>query len=116
MWWDYTKAVILIVLIIAAAYYVTKFVASKTAGPRGGGEIRIRSSVSLGKDRQLVIAEIGGKAYLLGVTPQHVELVGELNREELDSGRPEEPPTPPSRDFGREFWERFRGTYQGPGK
>jgi len=116
MWWDYLKATLLIILIIAAAYYVTKFVASKTTGPRGGGEIRIRSAVSLGKDRQLVIAEIGGKAYLLGVTPQHVELVGELDPQKLDSGRPEESPEPPRRDFSREFWERFRGTYQGPEK
>ena len=78
MWWDYLKATLLIILIIAAAYYVTKFVASKTTGPRGGGEIRIRSAVSLGKDRQLVIAEIGGKAYLLGVTPQHGNVIAKM--------------------------------------
>ena len=46
----------------------------------------------------------------------HVELVGELDPQKLDSGRPEESPEPPRRDFSREFWERFRGTYQGPEK
>lgn len=115
--WEYLKATFLIVLIIAAAYYVTKFVASRAVGPGGrSGDIRISSSVTLGKDRQLVIAEIGGKAYILGITPQHVELIDKLERSELDDAREKEPSAPPTMDFKKEFLERLCGTYRGPGK
>jgi len=115
MWWEYLKTVFLIVVIIAAAYYVTKFVAAKAAGPRGRtGDIRVRSSAPLGRDRQLVVAEVGGYAYILGVTAQHVELIDKVNKAELDDARPEEETPTPVSDFKREFLERLKGTYRDP--
>lgn len=116
--WEYLKATFLIILIIAASYYVTKYVATKAAGTRGKSrDIRIKSSVTLGRDRQLIIAEIGEKAYLLGVTPQHVELVDKLELSELENEKEkEEPPAPPTANFKREFLERLCGTYRDPRK
>jgi flagellar biosynthetic protein FliO len=115
MWWDYLKAVFLIVLIIAAAYYVTRFVATKAAGTRSrAADIRIRSSAALGRDRQIVIAEIGGNAYILGVTAQHVELIDKMDASELDAKLPEAGTKPPVPDFKREFLERLKGTYRDP--
>ena len=113
MWWEYLKTVFLIVVIIAAAYAVTKFVAARASGPRGRtADIRVRSSAPLGRDRQLVIAEVGGYAYLLGVTAQHVELIDRLDQSELDGDHPEE--EAPASDFKKEFWERLKGTYRDP--
>ena len=115
IWWEYLKTVFLIVVIIAAAYYVTKFVATKAAGPRGrASDIRIRSSAPLGRDRQIVIAEVGTHAYILGVTAQHVELIDKVDKAELDAGRPEEAPKPPTPSFKKEFLERLQGTYRNP--
>lgn len=116
MWWEYLKAVLVIILIIAAAYYVTKFVAKRAGGPRGrSAEIRVRSSAVLGRDRQLVLVEIGKYVYILGVTAQHVELIDKVSREELDADLPEEKSTQPAAlDFKQEFWRRFRGTYHDP--
>jgi len=115
MWWEYLKTVFLIVVIIAAAYYVTKFVATKAAGSRGrASDFRIRSSASLGRDRQIVMVEVGEHAYILGVTAQHVELIDKVDKAELDAGRPEEESKPPVSNFKKEFLERLQGTYRDP--
>lgn len=112
MLWDYMKATFMIVLVIAAAYYATKFVAFKSSSPRGNANIRVHSSVSLGRDRRLVIAEIGEKIYILGVTPQHIELVDRMTRDELGFDEPDGEEPPLRMDFRKEFLERLRGTYQ----
>jgi flagellar biogenesis protein FliO len=115
MGWEYCKAVILIVIIIAAAYYVTKFVAVRAGGPRSrAGEIRIRSTASMGRDRQVVITEIGDSAYILGVTSQHIDLIDKVPLDELNAALPEEPPAPVAQDFKKEFLERLKGTYRDP--
>lgn len=115
MWWEYLKTVFLIVVMIGAAYYVTKFVATKAAGTRGrASDIRIRSSASLGRDRQIVIAEVGENAYILGVTAQHVELIDKVDKAVLGTGQVEEVPKPPISNFKKEFLERLQGTYRDP--
>lgn len=112
MLWDYLKATFMIVLIIGAAYYVTKVVATKSTIPRDNMYIRVRSSVSLGRDRRLVIAEVGEKVYILGVTPQHIELVDQMKKDEFTLTEPEAQGVPAQTDFRREFLERLRGTFQ----
>lgn len=112
MLWDYVKATFMIVMIIAAAYYVTKFVATKSAIPRGNMDIRIRSSVSLGRDRRLVIAEVGEKVYILGVTPQHIELVDQMQKDAFTVTETEDQPSPAPVDFRQELLKRLRGTFQ----
>lgn len=115
MWWEYCKAVVLIVLIILAAYYTTKFIAARATGKYSHGtDIRIRSSMSLGRDKQIVIAEIGEKAYVLGVTAQQIELIDQLEKDRLEASLPKGPPAAPAPDFHKEFFERLKGTYQGP--
>jgi Flagellar biogenesis protein len=115
---DYLKAIFLIVLIIIAAYYVTKYIAARASGPRGrSADIHIRASAQLGRDRSLVVAEVGGMAYILGVTGQHVELIDKVDPEQLDASLPPQQPGDPRKsDFAKEFWERFKGTYHDPGK
>jgi flagellar biosynthetic protein FliO len=115
MWWEYIKAVMMIVLIIAAAYYVTKYVAVKAGGARSASAgVKIRGSASLGRERQIVLAEIGGTVYVLGVTAQHIELLDKMAGDQLED-LPEETLSgrPAVSGFQKEFLERLKGTYRG---
>ncbi len=115
MWWEYIKAVIMIVLIIAAAYYVTKYVAVKAGGARGASAgIRIRATASLGRERQIVLAEIGDTVYILGVTAQHIELLDKVEKDKLGDPPGDHPSGNPAvSGFQKEFLERLRGIHRG---
>lgn len=109
MWWDYLKAVVLIVLIIGAAYYVTKLVAKKGSGLTAKGtEIKLLGSRSFGRDKHLVITEIGEKVYVLGMTAQNITLIDTIAAEEF-STQQAEPEMPQTSGFAKEFLERLKG-------
>jgi flagellar protein FliO/FliZ len=113
MWWEYTKAVLLIALIIAAAYFATKYIAKNGVAKRGGADIKIISSRPLSRDKQLLVAEISDFIYILGVSTHGISLIDKIPKSEFHSSLPEEP-NPSGRtmsDFAKEFAERFKGTY-----
>ena len=117
MWWDYIKAVLLIVVIIAAAYYVTRLVVIKGTGNTKNANIRLLGSRALGRDRHIVLTEVGDKVYILGVTGQSIHLIDSLPGEAYHAREAEQSAaTPPAREsgFAKEFLERFKGTYKGP--
>ena len=111
MWWDYLKAVVLIVLIIGAAYYVTKLIAKKGSGLTAKGtDIKLLGSRSFGRDKHIVITEIGEKVYVLGMTAQNITLLDTLPADEftVEQGEQVQPQTS---GFAKEFFERLKGTY-----
>ncbi len=94
--WDYVQAIVIIGAVILASYYVTRLVAKTGGGVyRRGTGIRQVASLPLGKDKSVVIVEIGETAYILGMTQQHVELLDKLPKDELKLIR-EEQEAPPS--------------------
>lgn len=112
MWWDYLKAVVLIVLIIGAAYYVTKLVAKKGAGLSAKGtEIKLHGSRSFGRDKHIVITEIGEKVYILGLTAQNITLIDTIAADEFSAGQAEQQAAaaPQMSGFAKEFFERLKG-------
>lgn len=115
MWWEYIKAVMMIILILAAAYYVTRYVAGRASGARGtSAGVKIRGSASLGRDRQIVLAEVGGEVYILGVTAQHIELLDKIEKEKLGDPLPESSTMNPDLSaFRKEFLKRLKGTGRG---
>lgn len=115
MWWEYIKAVIMIVLILAAAYYVTKYVAGKAGGIRSASSgVKIRGSAPLGRERQIVLAEVGDFVYILGVTAQHIELLDKIEKDKLEELSPEYAAAKPILSgFQKEFLERLKGTRRG---
>lgn len=111
MWWDYLKAVVLIVLIIGAAYYVTKLVAKKGSGfSTKGADIKLLGSRSFGRDKHLVITEIGEKVYVLGMTAQNITVIDTLPAGEFPTEQAE-PASPQTSGFAKEFFERLKGNY-----
>lgn len=78
---------LIFILVLAAAYYVTRFVAKSHAarGSAYGGNIKILDKTVLGQDRSLLVVSVAGKAMLLGVTNQHVTHLSDLDENNLVS-------------------------------
>lgn len=93
----------MVALILVAAHYTTKWIALHgTSGltvARGDERFRVLRVVSLGKDGQAALLQAGDRCLLLGVTPNSVTLLRELDEAEAAqwiSGETAEAAAPPS--------------------
>ena len=73
---------LLMILIFVGAYYATRLM-GKHYSMQGSSsrEMRVIDRLSLGRDRFLLIVEAGDKVLLLGVSPQQIDTLAELDRE-----------------------------------
>ncbi|MDR0469959.1 MAG: flagellar biosynthetic protein FliO [Peptococcaceae bacterium] len=73
---------ILMILIFVGAYYATKLMGKHySMQVSSSREMRVIDRLPLGRDRFLLIVEAGDKVLLLGVSPQHIDTLAELDRE-----------------------------------
>jgi flagellar biogenesis protein FliO len=99
--------VICVVVILALAYWVTKYVAlhgrtgvCDKAG--NGGELVLLFRLVLGKDQQLAVVKAGERCYLLAVTATQITLLTEFTPEEAASWQNRDvPPAEGTLDFGK---------------
>lgn len=101
--WSLIGMLAAVVAILFAAHFVTKWIALQgtphIASPRGDGRLRVLDRISLGRDCQAVVLQMGDRCLLLGVAPTGVSLLRELDEEETArwTGREEqENVAPPS--------------------
>jgi flagellar biosynthetic protein FliO len=78
-----------VLIVIAAAYFGTGWLAKKYAGVQTGRYLRVNERLSLGQDKSLVLVRAGGKALMLGVSSKGFEVLKELDGEEIPEARPE---------------------------
>lgn len=74
-----------VALVLALAYGCTRLLARRGAllpGGGRGGRLRVLERLSLGREQSVVVAQIGVKRVLLGVTPAQITLLRELSGEE----------------------------------
>lgn len=76
--------IILLVLVMLAAYYTTKFLSSKTRRLNKGKYLEIKERMYVGRDKHIVLLEAGEQFFLIGVTNQSINLLGTLKKEELE--------------------------------
>ncbi len=127
MWWEYFKAIVVICILIFAAYYVTKVTAKASGGKfRRSSNIKLSGTLPLGKDKSVSIVKIGEYAYILGVGTQRVEMLDKVPLSELDLKEDEffEPKLTELFKRGQEsarasslgsgfvgFWQRFKAEF-----
>jgi flagellar biosynthetic protein FliO len=104
-------SLVLILLVLVLAYYVTRWYARRVggAGVGAGRHIKVIEKTVLNPGTSLAIVEIGGKHYLLGVGDKNVRLLSELPEEfgQSVSEVPPEAAAPFSQVF-REMWDKTR--------
>jgi len=70
---------ILIILVLFAAWYATRWYARRMGPSVGGRNIRVVDRATLANNAAIVIAEICGRYYLFGVSERRVSLIQELS-------------------------------------
>jgi flagellar protein FliO/FliZ len=75
--------IIMFALILAAAYYATKFLAKKGLGQNKTKNMKLLESMPLGADRSLHIVKVGTQYFLIGTASKNMFLISELQEDKL---------------------------------
>lgn len=74
----YYSTLILFLLVLGLAYASSRLMGRRFQH-RPGGALQVRDSLPLGRDRSLLLLEVGGRLLLVGSTPQGVSLLTNLD-------------------------------------
>lgn len=77
-------------VILAAAYYVTKYIARKGFKASGNKNLKIIETVSLGIDKSLLLVKVGEQYLLLGSTQKSISMLTAIEQEKLTIGNASE--------------------------
>ncbi len=72
-----------VLLIIFLAYWGTKWIAKRYNRLSSGKYMRILERVSLGQDKCLLLVEMAGKIFFLGVGPQGVDTIEVFQKDQI---------------------------------
>ena len=100
-------------LVLLAAWFCTRWLGGyyRSRGASGGC-IQVLERAAIGPDRTLMIVRTGERVWLLGVTPQCIQPIGELDPADY----PEEAPNPAAaagRDFSAALQSAVKGWTEG---
>ena len=76
--------------LIFLTYYASRWL-NKRFSFSSSRKIRVIERASLAQDKSLVVVRVGKKSLLLGVTPQHIENICELDSEDMAEILSDEP-------------------------
>ncbi len=80
--WTAFFYIVIMVAVLVAAYFTTRFLAQK--GRRmSSRHILMHDCLTVGRDRQIALIEVGGRTLLVGITNQAINLIAEVDPEEL---------------------------------
>lgn len=96
-------------LVLLAAWFCTRWLGgyyrTRTAA---GGSIQVLERTAIGPDRTLMIVRAGDRVWLLGVTPQNIQPIGELDAAAYPAQAPG-----PAVTAGRDFSAALQSAIQG---
>ena len=101
-WLSLLWVLVCVVLIVAMAYWFTKYVVGRGrlgafGAARGTEQLKVLARLGLGKDQTVLLVQVGERYFLLGATPSAISNLAELTAEEARSWteKPDQP-APPS--------------------
>lgn len=80
---------IIFVLILFAAYYVSKWIGKKGMPGSRKGNIELIEAFRLNQTKQILIIRAGVKYLLVGITKDNMEFLCEMKEDELDFTKPD---------------------------
>lgn len=75
--------ILMFALILAAAYYVTKFLAKKGIAQNKSRNMKVIESMPLGPDKRLNLVKVGSQYFLIGSTVRNMFMISEVDPEKL---------------------------------
>jgi len=73
-------------VILAAAYYVTRFLSKRSFKNSGNKNLKIVEAAPLGIDKSILLVKVGEQYLLLGSTQKNITLLSEIDPEKLAVG------------------------------
>ncbi len=75
--------ILIMALVLLAAYYTSRFLARSMRGGRKGANLQLLDQLYLGKDKFVALLQLGDKGYLVGISGQTVTALDKLDPAEL---------------------------------
>ena len=98
-------SIIGIVVVLVLAYYGSKWLSKKYMSVSGGKHVRIIERTPIAQDKSIVIADILGSKYILGISGHQITLLKDLGEIEISDENPNQV---------REFSEIFKEMLKAP--
>ena len=86
---DLLVLIIVFVLILVAAYFVSKWVSNTGLNMQKNKNIKVLEVFRLNQTKYIYIVEMGSKVIAIGVTKDHIEYLTELERDSLSFTKPD---------------------------
>ena len=75
--------IVVMVAVLIGAYVTTKYFSKKTRRMMKSQHISVLDRMAIAKDKSLYLTEVGGKCFLIGVTNQSINTLGEIDKDAL---------------------------------
>jgi len=95
-------------VILAAAYYVTKFLSKRGLNHGKNKNLKIIETAALGIDKNLILVKVGEQYLLLGSTQRNISLLSIIDQEKLAIDNSNEI----YNDFNDESYESYMNSFQ----
>ena len=78
------SVLIIFVVVLAATYYVTKWIGKSGVVPSKTQNIRVIETFRIAPNKYIQIVQLGSKYYSIGVTKENITFLAPLEEEQLD--------------------------------
>lgn len=79
---------LVLVGILALAYFTTRFIAGRYQGGTGNHDIRVLDRVAVDQNASLLLVQVAEETFLLGATGQHIEKICQVDASKLTAKAP----------------------------
>lgn len=70
---------VLFVLVVGLAWLTARLVGTRFGASNRGSSLRVLQHIPAGRDRSIMLLEVGGRYYLLGITGHQVSLLDQID-------------------------------------
>lgn len=81
--------IVVFVLVLAATYYVTKWIARSGAVQPHSKNIKVIETFKIAPNKYIQIVRLGSRYYSIGVTKENITFLSALDEEQLDLQEPD---------------------------
>ena len=82
-YWQFVTMLLVFVLVLAATYFFTKWMANYQKEKSSSGNIEILETARISATKYIQIVRVGGKYFAIAVGKDEVTSLGEVSREDL---------------------------------
>lgn len=81
--WELFGLIIILLLILLAAYFISRFISKLKLGQLSKSNFEIFNSIQIASNKSLMIVKVGTRYILISVTKEHIQYLTELEEEDI---------------------------------